>query len=204
MIVYVESNFILELAYQQEEHESCGHILTAAQQGGITLALPAFCLGETYESWVRRSRERRALHEQLTRELKQLARSQTYNTLLRDSSAVTRALISSGEEEKQRLDRVIISMTDVAAIIPLARETIQQAIPLQASRSLSPQDAIVYSSILAHMSSAPGQPKCFLTRNSRDFANPDVEQDLQRHDCKLLTKFINGLDYIRGRMEPHT
>jgi hypothetical protein len=31
MIVYVESNFILELAYLQEEHESCGHFLTIAQ-----------------------------------------------------------------------------------------------------------------------------------------------------------------------------
>jgi hypothetical protein len=157
-------------------------------------------VGETYESWVRRSRQRRALHEQLTRELTQLARSQTYQTLQGDSGVVTRALISSGEEEKQRLDRVIFSMTDVGTVIPLGRETIEQAIPLQASRSLSPQDAIVYASILAHMASAPGETKCFLTRNSRDFANPDVEQDLHLHDCKLLTKFLTGLGYIRSRL----
>ena len=48
MIVYVESNFILELAYLQEEHEICEKILLLAEQERVSLLLPSFCVGEPY------------------------------------------------------------------------------------------------------------------------------------------------------------
>lgn len=63
---------------------------------------------------------------------------------------------------------------DTAAIIPIERDTIKAALRLQGERRLSPQDAIVYASVLAHMASAPSEAKCFLTKNSKDFANPDI------------------------------
>jgi len=44
MIIYVESNFVLELAYLQEEHESCEEILNLAQEGKIGLVLPAYSI----------------------------------------------------------------------------------------------------------------------------------------------------------------
>ena len=48
MIVYVESNFILELAYLQEDHENCGRILKLAEAGKIQLILPAFAIAEPF------------------------------------------------------------------------------------------------------------------------------------------------------------
>ena len=65
MIVYVESNFVLELAFLQEEHESCLELLSLSEPGDICLVLPAFSIGEPYEAWVRRSKQRRGLYEQL-------------------------------------------------------------------------------------------------------------------------------------------
>ena len=54
MIVYVESNFILELAFLRTEHESCTALLDSGESHELRLALPAFSIGETYEGWVRR------------------------------------------------------------------------------------------------------------------------------------------------------
>lgn len=56
MIVYVESNFVLELAFLQEEHESCEELLSLSKSGDIHLVLPTFSIGEPYETWVRRSK----------------------------------------------------------------------------------------------------------------------------------------------------
>ena len=65
MIVYVESNFVLELAFLREEHENCLELLSLSESGDICLMLPAFSIGEPYEAWVRRSKQRLGLHEQL-------------------------------------------------------------------------------------------------------------------------------------------
>ena len=51
MIVYLESNFVLELAFLQAEHEECSAILRLAETGEIRLVLPAFSIGEPYETW---------------------------------------------------------------------------------------------------------------------------------------------------------
>lgn len=40
------------------------------------------------------------------------------------------------------------------------------------------------------------EAKCFVTKNSRDFANPDVYADLKAYKCKLLTGFGDGLRYM--------
>ena len=40
MIVYVESNFILELAFDQDEASSCEDVLDLAEKGAISLVLP--------------------------------------------------------------------------------------------------------------------------------------------------------------------
>jgi len=48
MIVYVESNFILEIAHLREEHENCDRILNLSVTGEIQLVLPAFSVGEVY------------------------------------------------------------------------------------------------------------------------------------------------------------
>lgn len=198
MIVYVESNFILELAYLQEQHESCEGILILAEEGAIVLATPAFCLGEPYESYARRSQRRKGVRDQLDREIRELSRSRPYNTLSQESQEIIRVLIASGEHEKQRLDDIVGRVADAAAIIPMDRDVIRAAIRVGIDRGLSPQDAIVYASILAHMANAPGEARCFLTKNSRDFEDPDIQNDLLANNCKLLTKFRDGLGYIQS------
>ena len=200
MIVYVASNFLLEMAYVQGEHVSCDQIVTLSEKRKVVLALPALCLGEPYESWVRRSRNRRALLDQFVREIGELSRSQPYSTLLMESQGLTRTLIESGEAEKKRLDAVIDKVVDTAVLLPIDRDTIKAALRLQGERSLSPQDAIVYASVLSHMIGQPSETKCFLTKNSKDFANPDIYEDVRAYNCKLLTSFDNGLGYIQSQI----
>ena len=59
MNVYVESNFILELALEQEQSSSCDAILSLGERQDIRLVLPAFSLSEPYETLVRRAKDRK-------------------------------------------------------------------------------------------------------------------------------------------------
>ena len=200
MIVYVESNFVLELAFLQEEHESCLELLGLSESGDISLVLPAFSIGEPYEAWVRRSKQRLGLHEQLITAIHELSRSRPYQGSPDEFQKLTNLLRRSGEEEKLRLDDTLERILQTVEVIPIDLSTIRNAIAFQKSLDLSPQDSIVYASILDHLSTASAELRCFITKNSKDFANPDIENELTAYNCQLMTKFANGLGYIRSQL----
>ena len=200
MIVYVESNFVLELAFLREEHESCLELLSLSESGDICLVLPAFSIGEPYEAWVRRSKQRLGLHEQLITAIHELSRSKPYQESSGEFQELTDLLLRTDEEEKRRLDDTLQRMLQMVEVIPIGLSIIRAAITFQKSIELSPQDSIVYASILNHLTTASEKPRCFITKNSRDFVNPDIENDLKAYNCRLLTKFISGLGYVRSRL----
>ena len=198
MIVYVESNFVLELAFLQEEHESCNTILEMVQSQQIDLVLPAFSVVEPYETWVRRDKQRRELYAKLKSEIRELSRSKPYAEESEKLQELSRLFLRSGEEEKLRLDQTLKRIVAQAHIIPIDAQIIATAIEFQSQYNLSPQDSIVYSSVLKHLNRQANKSSCFITRNAKDFSNPDIETELASHQCKLLTTFRDGLGYIRS------
>lgn len=149
---------------------------------------------------MRRSKQRRELRDQLSTAVRKLSRSRPYQASSHEFQELTNLLLRSGEEEKRRLDEALDRILRIAEVIPIGLSTIRSAIALQRSRSLSPQDSIVYASILAHLTETTEDLRCFITKNSKDFVNPDIENDLATHTCRLLTKFGDGLGYIRSRL----
>lgn len=206
MILYVETNFVLELAFEQEGHGDCQAILDLAKvEGGLELALPAFCIGEAYERQIRRQRDREELHRRLMDELGELSRSPSYARRLKEIREVTALLAESGQEELQSLELVLDELYDAATIVPLDKAVAREAHRQQSSRGLSPQDALVYTSILSHLrgtgaADSPEEPhSCFVTRDT-DFTDDDVRADLESLGCKILFRFDAALGYVQSRL----
>jgi predicted nucleic acid-binding protein len=198
MNIYVESNFILELALLQEQSISCIKILDLCQRGKANLALPAFSIAELYETLGRRSRERNALANRLDSELRQLSRTQPYTERINMPREVTGFLVRSAEEERSRLKQVMEEALEITEVIPLDSIIITSAYSLEDSLGLSPQDAIVLASVFKHLEESNGEPSCFLNRNAKDFDDPDIVKRLGENNCKLLPKFDDSLRYIRN------
>ena len=78
MNVYVESNFVLEQALEQEQCESCKELIGIASSGSIRLVVPAFSLAEPHIALMRRGNERSRLSAELQKHLSELGRSKTY------------------------------------------------------------------------------------------------------------------------------
>ena len=75
MTVYVESNFVLEHALEQEECESCADIIRLALDRRVTLAIPAFSLAEPHQAIAAKAKARLRLGDELRIHLGELARS---------------------------------------------------------------------------------------------------------------------------------
>ncbi len=199
MIVYAETNFLLEITYLQEGSESCLEILDLARNGGLTLAVPAFSLIEARQTWNRRSSEHKALQNQLQPIIRQLARSGPFTTVTESSLELLKAL-ESGEDTRIRLEDLITALSSIARILPLDSDSVAQARRAESSLGLSPSDAVVYAAVLSHLQGAPAGAKCFLNRDSKGFANPDVYDELANLGCKLIVSFENGRDFIRSEL----
>lgn len=82
MNVYVEPNFVLELAFVQGQCSACEEVLILAERHCVELFVPAYSLCEPHETLHRRRRERLNLQEELHRGL-----SQTTSACLRKTAS---------------------------------------------------------------------------------------------------------------------
>lgn len=200
MDVYVESNFVLEVALLQEQQESCEKIVELCETGKAHLVLPAYSLVEPHETIVRYAKNRTKISNDLTTEMKQLSRSKPYQEEIDALQSITGFLIRSQEEEKERLRNTIERLLRVSEVVPLDSQILISARKYQLDHDLSPQDSIVYASVLNHLNSSTSSAKCFLNRNSKDFDDPDIVDVLNGYGCKMLFSFNAGYGYISSQI----
>lgn len=198
MNVYVETNFVLELALLQEQHASCEALMDLARGERIRLIVPAFSLVEPYGTLTLRKVQRNRTRNELTPVLRELQRTRDYAQPVDAMGAnLKRLFVDSADEELRRLAAVRALLPTVADVVPLDREVFDAATLYETQHELSAQDALVYASVLRHMREHRGGPSCFLNRNARDFDDPEITGELAELNCRMLAQFDAGLGYVR-------
>ena len=129
-------------------------------------------------------------------ELGQIARTATYAGRLDGFRDVTALLMNIDVEESKRLEEVCSRLTKTAEVIPLDTSVLSASTQYQRTHRFAPQDALVYSAVLSHLERARAPRSCFLNRNSRDFDDQTVVEQLERYNCKLLPRFDAGSRFI--------
>lgn len=200
MIVYVESNFVLELALEQEQHESCRTLLRLCKTGRIRIVIPAFSMAEPHTTLYRRGADRRQTKAALDRELGQLARTASYSERLKEFGGLIDLLVDSADVERDRLYDVLDRVLILSEIIPLDSSILRAAVTLKSSHPLSAPDAIVYASVLNHLAKSGAEKSCFLNRNARDFDEPDLVAELKGRGCRMILSFDDGLKYVASEI----
>jgi predicted nucleic acid-binding protein len=200
VIVYVETNFLLELAYMQESYESCQEILRLAGSRSISLVLPACCITESYLTWHRKNTERQQFHTQLQAYLAELSRSAPNRGLADQYREAMAALIAGSDESRDRLLAAIASVGADGEMIPVTTSTMLMVGLHEDAHSLSPQDALVLASVKSHSETRAGR-KCFVTKD-RNFARKCKESaELSVDQCDVLNDFAHALSYIKSALD---
>lgn len=201
MTVYIESNFVLEQALQQEECESCGEIIQLSSRAQITLVIPAFSLAEPHGAILGKEKTRAKLSNDLRAQLGELGRSKPHRAVPAKFEALAAILIESAQLERDGLRETISELLGTADLIALDASILKSAASLQDEYGMSGQDAIVLSSVLAHLDLRKPIESCFLNRNSKDFDDPDVRKELEARGCRFFGSFEDGLQYVRARLK---
>jgi len=199
MIVYVESNFVLEIALKQEQSASAESIFNLAESNKIALAFPSFALSEPFATVMHRDRERIELHQSLTKTLGQLRRSEPHKQTILDLQPLLVLLKNAVNGEFDQLHSTVARLLKFGAPLELNESTLDQAKNYQVQFGLKPQDSIMYSTVIGDMQRRPlTEAKCFLSRDREAFStNPGIKSELQAHNCRYIGSFKQGLDFIR-------
>lgn len=195
MNVFVETNFVLELALEQRESSACEKLVDLARAKSIRLLLPAYSFIEPHENLTRRQLDRRALRSQVSNELAQLARSKPLAERAA-SQEIVNLLAESDAYETRRIGQVKQRLWLMGEVLPLDLGVLQRAAECQADYDLSAQDAIVYASIRSRLELDHASVSCFLSRNPADFNDADLQRELKAFNCKYFSSFATGLQYI--------
>ncbi|MBE9145227.1 PIN domain-containing protein [Planktothrix mougeotii] len=203
MNIYVETNFVLELVFEQEQFKSCEEILLLSEQKPATLIIPAYSLAEPHEKLIRQARNRKALQQSLDREFKQLERTVSYkNRIQNNIREFFSLLVEIDVQETKRFAKYRNRLLNHADIIPLNRNILSEAATYENRYALMPQDALVYASILFHLQQNQPTIACFLNRNSRDFDTPEIKAELNSFNCRMISQFDQGLSFIQSQLLP--
>ena len=161
MNVYVESNFVLEQALEQEQSESCQRLLSLATTGSVGLFIPAFSLAEPHISLMHKANERARLSTELQKQLSELGRSKPYREASSGFNAIVELLIKSEESERAGLDRATQGILKAAKVIPLDSDVFYRAAGIQAAVDMSMQDSMVLACVLGHLAATKPADSCF-------------------------------------------
>lgn len=199
MIVYVETNFVLELAYLRPTSDSCQRLLALARDGKIRIVVPTFALIEARIAWQRNVKRRNRLHSEVRAELGELSRSSPLNDIALQSQAFVTALVDTADQDRSRLELAAEALLTHTTVLPTEPTIVSQAYEAEPLLGLSPQDAVIYVTVLDHAARNEG-PKLFVTQNANDFRVPEIEGELARYGCKLLVTFDAAEAYVRKQI----
>jgi predicted nucleic acid-binding protein len=165
LIVYVETNFVLEIALGQEQASDAESILALAESRDVDIAYPAIALTEPFSTVTYRQVERARLGDELARQVSLLRRSIPHSTTVSAIQPVLPLLVAIGRTETDLVTSVTGRLLRVGRSIPLDADCFAESLAYRGTYGLSPQDAIVLSSIILDLrSQGPTVSKCVSTQ----------------------------------------
>jgi predicted nucleic acid-binding protein len=215
MIVYVESNFFLEIALDREQAKFAEAILCLAEQDKIDLAFPSFALSEPFTTLMYRHGKRSGLYRKLEVTLKEIKRSETLRPIALSIETLIAALEQAQGNEFDPLHSVLRRVLAAGRSIETDLSIFADALAYQGSLSLLSQDSIIYAAVVNDLKKRLAtEKKCFLSRDKNAFseeidfeakkqrktkfdADKSINLELKQYNCQYLSSFENGLNFIQ-------
>ena len=199
MRVYAESNFVLEVVLEQEQHRACEELLGLAEGRAIELVLPAYALLEPHETIVRREMEGKELRRALELRRTQIQRTASLVAEAQLLQAASDLLLRAAQEATKRFLDVRTRILDASRLIAIDGAALREASVLAVTFALELPDAVVLASVLTDATERPAS-SIFLNRNTKDFDDPNLRASLRRVDCALIGSFDGGLARVKNTL----
>jgi hypothetical protein len=201
VIVYAETNLILELTLGREQCDSCRQLLEWAKKQQIALRLPAYAFYEARQALRRKQQMRRTLTNDLAAEVTELGRMRPFANVVDPLVSAGAVLTNVTATESALLDDVAGELDACTSDIPFDRRASWDLEIFRMVRLLKGDgDLIILSCVMSDLekraNSGDDARSIFVTRNSRDFRD-ELRPYLRARSCDLLTSYDAAVSRLR-------
>ncbi len=202
MIVYVESNLILEVVLQQEQVGPAEEILRLAEERKIEITFPTFSLIEPYWTIRHRGEQRESLCKDLGSELNQIGRSRSHKELVSNLESARQTMLELERHEQNSLESTTRRLLSIGKAVEIGREIFEAALVHQRRYGLSLLDAVVYAAVATDLAGREDpNPKCFASKDKKAFFDPGITAELNSHNCRYIISFQDALQFIQSQIK---
>jgi predicted nucleic acid-binding protein len=191
--VYVESNFVLEIALAQRQSVAALAILERAENGQIELILPAYSVCEPLGRITTSARKRKAAVTEFNNHLREISRSTAHSEDVSYLASIESRFAAIERREEENLFATIGRILSISTVIPFTATSFARARDNIELLQLKPPDAIIYSMIVEDLASGRVRgPSLFISLNWKDFDTDEIRSELNGLDCDLARSFGEG------------
>lgn len=185
VILYLETNFLMSLALNQDPDASA-LLEKAAQDRLLRLAIPQVCIMEAFATIKKRVEQRATFQRCIKTEINQLKRSKTSPVARQLLDELNQSLITNDEYINRILDdfqQATDRLASLGEMFPVGRDSLMKSFaePLIKSKRerLVLSDNFIICNIIENASVHPSEVKAFLSGNHRDFGTQVVQKELK-------------------------
>lgn len=175
MKVYIESNFLLELALKQKESDVCEEFIGLAAGKKISLYIPSIAVSEAFFNILTRNENQRKLKSQLEERLQQTRRSALFDSKPRIYDQIPRwirRLEGALNKEKRSFEETTSNVLKTARIIELTSEifrthteNLKEWKPDNRAPKSGEADCLIFSSVQWHRGKNTNSKAMFVSRD---------------------------------------
>ena len=136
----------------------------------------------------------------LDAESRQLSRTASYASRIKSIQDIASLMVQSNEEERHRFIQCRERLFNIGEFVALNANILIEAASYETAYDLTPQDAIVYASVISHLRRDQPHQACFLNRNSKDFDSPDIIDELKQFNCRMIPRFDRGYSFLQSQL----
>ena len=201
MKVYVETNWLLDLALEQERIQASSFVLELAKNSKIRLYLPEICLVEADQKIVRRKLQRETLIENLRNEGRELIRSHDARYQLQ-AAAINQDIFQLrdiSDFEREHFDTTVRNISKFLTWLHFGNGSLQNSFDLENNYELSRLDALIYAVIRTDAASDLATEKCFIDYDGH-FKNPELKLDMVGLGITFLSSPMSVENFLRSQI----
>jgi hypothetical protein len=115
-----------------------------------------------------------------------------------DADYVERVVADTSE----RLTQTVLRMLTVGTVLAVDAEVFRRSLEYRQLGLRKPQDALVFASVVRDLAQRdPAEPKCFVSKDAKDFDEEDLRGQLSAHGCELKPTFTAGLRWAQACLQ---
>jgi len=120
-----------------------------------------------------------------------------------DMEPVAGILREASSKQLDLLHSTFERLLHIGECINISANHFKNVSAYQQDLKLSPQDSIIYATIIEDLQTrSKAEKKCFLSRDRKGFdQSSTIKSALNTHTCRYIGSFRQGLDYIQHTLQ---